>query len=56
MLRSAGIVSVRRHGATAHYTLRDPLVGDLLDVARRIFDNDLASSRGLLLQLRRESR
>jgi DNA-binding transcriptional ArsR family regulator len=56
VLRSDGIVSVRRDGATAHYTLRDPLVGDLLDVARRIFDNHLASSGGLLRQLRRESR
>jgi hypothetical protein len=38
------------------YTLRDPLVGDLLQVARRIFNNHLATTRGMLRELKRESR
>jgi hypothetical protein len=38
------------------YTVRDPLIGDLLGLARRIFDNHLASTRVLLHELRREGR
>jgi DNA-binding transcriptional ArsR family regulator len=56
VLRNQGIVSARKEGLSVRYTLRDPLVGDLLDVARRIFNNQLAGTRGLLRQLRREGR
>jgi DNA-binding transcriptional ArsR family regulator len=56
VLRNQGIVSTRKEGLSVRYTLRDPLVGDLLDVARRIFNNQLAGTRGLLRQLRREGR
>ena len=33
-------------GSSVRYTLRDPLVGDLLDVARRIFNNHLVNTPG----------
>jgi DNA-binding transcriptional ArsR family regulator len=56
VLRNQGIVSAQKEGLSVRYTLRDPLVGELLDVARRIFDNHLANTRGLLRELRRESR
>jgi DNA-binding transcriptional ArsR family regulator len=56
VLRHRGIVSARRQGLSARYGLRDPLVGDLLDVARRIFNHQLDQSRGLLRELRREVR
>lgn len=56
VLRNQGIVSAQKEGLSVRYTLRDPLVGDLLDVARRIFDNRLGTSTGLLRELRRESR
>ncbi|HTK30220.1 MAG TPA: metalloregulator ArsR/SmtB family transcription factor [Vicinamibacterales bacterium] len=56
VLRTHDIVSARKEGLSVRYTLRDPLVGDLLDVARRIFNNHLASSRGLLRELQREAR
>ena len=56
VLRNQGIVSAQKEGLSVRYTLRDPLVGDLLDVARRIFNNHLGSTRGLLRELRRESR
>lgn len=56
VLRNQGIVSAQKEGLSVRYTLRDPLVGDLLDVARRIFDNQLAGTRGLLRELRREVR
>jgi DNA-binding transcriptional ArsR family regulator len=56
VLRNQGIVSTRKEGPSVRYTLRDPLVGDLLDIARHIFDRRLAATRGLLRELRRERR
>jgi DNA-binding transcriptional ArsR family regulator len=56
VLRNQGIVSARKQGSSVRYALRDPLVGALLDVARKIFDNRLDDSTGLLRELRRESR
>ena len=56
VLRHQGIVSAQKEGLSVRYALRDPLVGALLDVARRIFDNRLGDSKGLLRELRRESR
>jgi DNA-binding transcriptional ArsR family regulator len=56
VLRNQGVVSAQKEGVSVRYALRDPLVGDLLDVARRIFDNRLGTSTGLLRELRREKR
>lgn len=56
VLRNQGIVTAQKEGLSVRYSLRDPLVGELLDVARRIFNNQLVSTRGLLRQLQRESR
>jgi ArsR family transcriptional regulator len=56
VLRTQGIVSAHKTGLSVRYDLRDPLVGDLLDVARRIFNNHFDSTRNLLRELRRESR
>ena len=56
VLRNQGIVSAQKEGLSVRYTLRDPLVGELLDLARRIFNNHLANTRGLLRELRREGR
>ena len=56
VLRNQGIVTTQKTGLSVRYTLRDPLVGDLLDVARRIFNNQLVSTQGLLRELRREGR
>ena len=54
ILRTQGIVWAQKEGLSVRYGLRDPLVGELLDVARRIFNNQLDSTRGLLRELRRE--
>ena len=54
VLRNQGIVSAQKEGLSVRYAVRDPLIGALLDVARRIFDNRLGISRGLLRELRRE--
>lgn len=56
ILRSNNIVSGRKEGVSVRYAVRDPLIGTLLDVARRIFNNHLAGTRDLLRQLKREIR
>jgi DNA-binding transcriptional ArsR family regulator len=56
VLRNHGIVIPEKTGLSVRYALRDPLVGDLLDVARRIFNNHLVSRQGLLRELQREAR
>ncbi len=56
VLRNQGVVTAEKEGVAVRYTLRDPLVGELLRVARRIFNNHFASTRGLLRELERESR
>jgi ArsR family transcriptional regulator len=56
VLRNQGIVTPRKEGLSVRYTLTDPLVGELLDVARRIFNHHLDTTQGLLRELRREGR
>jgi len=56
VLRHESIVTAQKAGGSVRYSLRDPLVGELLDVARRIFDNHLVDTHGLLRELRREAR
>jgi DNA-binding transcriptional ArsR family regulator len=54
VLRTKNVVSTRKEGTTVRYSLRDPLLGDLLDVARRIFSNHLVGTQSLLRELRAE--
>jgi DNA-binding transcriptional ArsR family regulator len=56
VLRHQDIVAAQKEGLSVRYTVRDPLVGELLQVARRIFNNRLDTTRGLLRELRREAR
>jgi len=56
VLRTHCIIAARKEGLSVRYTLRDPLVGALLETARRIFDNHLATRHELLRELRREGR
>jgi DNA-binding transcriptional ArsR family regulator len=56
VLRAHNVVAGTKSGATVRYALRDPLIGDLLDVARRIFNNHLVGTQGLLKTLQRERR
>jgi DNA-binding transcriptional ArsR family regulator len=56
VLRANNIVSGRKDGTTVRYTVRDPLVGNMLEIARRIFNNQLAGTRDLLRELQREHR
>lgn len=54
MLRSKNIVRARKEGATVRYTVRDASIGELLAIARRIFDSHLIDTQTMLRELRRE--
>ncbi|MBI1737480.1 MAG: winged helix-turn-helix transcriptional regulator [Candidatus Rokubacteria bacterium] len=56
VLRGKNVVRARKEGTTVRYAVVDPLVGDLLDVARRIFNHQLTGSQTLLRELQRENR
>ena len=52
VLRTSNIVSARKQGVSVRYGLRDPLLANLLVVARQIFDNHLVGTGTMLRQLR----
>lgn len=56
VLRATNIVSGKKEGVSVRYTVRDPLIGSLLDTARQIFNNHLVGTQDLLRQLQRERR
>jgi DNA-binding transcriptional ArsR family regulator len=56
VLRAKNIVEARRDGTLVRYAVRDPAIRELLEVARRIFDNHLIGTQTMLQQLRRETR
>jgi DNA-binding transcriptional ArsR family regulator len=56
VLRANNIVSGRKEGVNVRYSVRDPLIAELLSTARRIFNNHLVSTQGLLRQLKHEHR
>jgi ArsR family transcriptional regulator len=56
ILRAKSVVVTRREGTVVRYAVRDAAVGDLLDVARRIFSRHFEGSRTMLAELRREQR
>ena len=56
VLRHQGIVTAEKTGLSVRYALRDPAIEELLDVARRIFNNHLVTTRGMLRELQREGR
>jgi len=56
VLRNRNIVTAEKDGLFVRYTLRDPMVAELLNVARRIFNNHLVNTRGMLRELQREAR
>jgi ArsR family transcriptional regulator len=56
VLRAKNVVQARKEGTTVRYTVRDAAVGDLLDVARRIFSRHLEGTQTMLRELQREQR
>lgn len=53
VLRAKNLVNTVKEGTTVVYSLRDPLIKDLLAVARQIFDNHLVESISLLKGIRK---
>lgn len=51
VLRNRNIVSGRKEGLSVFYSVRDPAVFKLLDVAKEIFNNHLIGVQDLLTQL-----
>lgn len=54
VLRAKNVVASVKEGTTVIYSLRDPLIRDLLVVAKQIFDNHLVSTISLLEGMRGE--
>ncbi|GBF77566.1 transcriptional regulator [Paenibacillus sp. 598K] len=54
VLRSKNVVQGVKDGTSVIYSLRDPLIKDLLAVAKQIFDNHLVDAISLLEDMRRE--
>ncbi len=48
ILRMRNLVVGRRQGTSVYYSVRDPAIFDLLDVARTIFNNHLVDTRETL--------
>ncbi len=56
VLRAKNIVKARKEGTTVWYRVRVASIGELLAIARRIFDSHLIDSQTMLRELRREGR
>lgn len=52
VLRRAGVVTTRREGSSVFYSLKDPLVAELLEVAKQLLVSSLTETRDLLADLR----
>ncbi len=52
VLRRAGLVSTRKDGASVIYAVRDPLVVELLSVAKQLLIRSLSDTTDLLADLR----
>jgi DNA-binding transcriptional ArsR family regulator len=53
-LRASGIVVPRKEGTTVTYALADPMVSDVLRVAKDILNRQLIGAQALLRELRRD--
>ncbi|AKF95605.1 metalloregulator ArsR/SmtB family transcription factor [Brevibacillus laterosporus] len=54
VLRNKNVVSGTKEGTSVIYSLRDPLIKDLLKVSKQIFDNHLVDAISLLKNMRDE--
>lgn len=54
VLRRAGLVTTRKEGQSVFYSVKDPLVTELLRVAKRLLISSLTETRDLLADLHDE--
>jgi len=55
-LRNGNLVDTRKDGTTVYYSVRDPMIFELMDVALEIFNRHMISHQELLAQVVEESR
>lgn len=55
VLRGKGLLHANKVGTSVFYSAADPLLYDLLDVARAIFNNQLIETSDVLRQLNQEA-
>lgn len=53
-LRAGSLVDTRKEGTTVFYSVRDPMIFQLMDVAREIFNRQLIDHQELLQELTEE--
>ena len=56
VLRNKNIIVARKAGLNVYYSVNDPTIFKLLDVAREIFNNHLIGVRSILKEIKAESR
>lgn len=56
VLRAKNLVITAKSGTSVYYRARDPLIHDLLAVARAIFNNRLRDTKTMLKELAQERR
>ena len=54
VLRNKNIIMARKDGANVYYSISDPTLFKLLDVAREIFNHHLIGVRGMLEEMKLE--
>jgi DNA-binding transcriptional ArsR family regulator len=55
-LRGKNVVTVRRERTQAYYSLRSPLIADVLRVSREFLNQHLSESQSMLRELQKERR
>jgi ArsR family transcriptional regulator len=55
VLRNKNVVDSRKEGTTVYYQVRDPMIFQLLDITKEIFNNHLIDTRSILEQLGEET-
>ncbi len=56
VLRNKNIIVARKVGANVYYSISDPTIFKLLDVAKEIFNNHLIGVRSMLEEIKAEGR
>lgn len=55
-LRNGNLVDTRKDGTTVYYSVRDPMIFELMDVALEIFNRHMISHQELLAQVVEEGK
>jgi ArsR family transcriptional regulator len=56
VLRNRNIIVARKSGANVYYSISDPTIFKLLDLAKEVFNNHLIGVRSMLKEIQAEGR